>query len=467
MIKLPFNFKDIPTDAVRRVIELLNQPQLVQTVREAAQQVGATTDWGTAQVQESMRQAKRWLDSVSGRWTSQIPPSTAPIVNATGDVFSSRFSIAALSNTAASAYASFVSGYSDDQAIISETHRKLADACGTQAVLVLPSVAIALQAIAGHRMTNAGWIVPRSNALRLPNGGDVFSILQCFGKLIEAGAVNTCSAEDLEALIAGQNAAQSLGLLTVSPSILSNQTGGSSKGPSIQELFLETSKATQVPYVELRFDASLCDLTEWFPETTPVRQRIGAGVTAVIFSGDAFVGAGPCGILAGSNDFIQPIRELVRKFGWSASTMTHAMLLGSLSQNGDAKAWRQAPIGEVLTCTIANQLQRARRIAMQIEASPMVKSVEVLEQSHAIGPAPFNTIHRPTAVIQIVPVGNSDDLLNRLKSAERSVVGIANEGTVQLVIRSIDPSDDRDVVNAFGINDANSEPEATSTSETE
>ena len=192
-MRLPPFFKDLPNDAIKRVVDLLNQPQLVQTVKDAAKQLGATTEWGASQVQDSMKQAKRWLESVSQRWQASAPYEALPIINASGYVFPDGYSHQPVDQACNAAYLSAFAGTIDEKSIRSQLEQTLIDVTGAEAALVVHNVAVALQLIAMLPAGRDGWIAARTAGVRLPDGGAVFATMRQFGKIAEVGTNDSIS----------------------------------------------------------------------------------------------------------------------------------------------------------------------------------------------------------------------------------------------------------------------------------
>jgi L-seryl-tRNA(Ser) seleniumtransferase len=458
-MRLPPFFKDLPNDAVKRVVELLNQPQLVQTIKDTAHQIGAKTEWGASQVQDSMRQAKHWLDSMASRWRSVAPPSAIPVINATGLLFSGDYTIPPTDSASNAAYSSVFAGPIDERSVRVELESRIKQATGAESAIVLQSVSTALMFLALHPQAGNGWVIPRACGIRLPDGGDVFSIFRRFGKLDEIGTVNSLNQSDFRNALTLD--AKNKAIFQVFPRNL--DAGDLDESNPSANTGANLSRELGLINAELRYDGTLCNLADIFPDTVCVRSRIENGADVVAFTGDVLLGGPRCGILVGKSSFIEPLRTLVEQLGGAANPITLTMMLGALDANKDADAWKKSTLGEMVTCTLANQTNRAKRIALQLEGSPLVAKASAMELSLPVGTMIWSKYVLPTAVIDVTPKEDVDSIKQQLNRYKRKIVCNSTRTSIQFVMRSIDPADDREIVSAFGVYDEPSDENAAAT----
>ncbi len=448
-MRVPPFFKDLPNEAVKRVVDLLNQPQLVQTVKDAAQQIGVSTEWGASQVQDSMKQAKRWLDSVNARWRASAAPCSTPVINATGLVFTSELSLPPTDASTNAAYAGAFTGSIDDAAVRESLETQLAQMAGAESALVVHNVATAIQYIAMHPSLVHGIVLPRKHEIRLPDGGDVMSLVSRHNKVHEIGAVNSLTIHDFAATQLGTDTVKQTAVLQIYPTESFNNIAAELSDVDAQDAILARSLEYEQSTVEVRYDAALCDLHSVFPEACHIGSRIAKGVTAILFPGDMLIGAVRCGVIVGTSRFIDPIRELARVMGGTSSTLTNIMLLGALESNSSAEAWKQTLVGEMLTGSIENEMHRAKRIAAQLQGSTHIESASVSEQPVALGTSVWSHVKTPTAVIDVVAKNGIDALSQQLSKFKRRIVPRNVRGQIQIAMRTVDPADDREIVSAF------------------
>ena len=454
-MRFPNFIRELPSEAVSRVIDLLNQPQIVQSVKEAASQVGVNTERGVGQLQDSVRQAKRWIDAVKRRYTAATPPAAVAQINATGRVFVDHLSGPAAVESAAAAVNGVLSGYVDAAAVRKQLHEQIGDLAGGASSLVLHSVPAAIQCLAMHPSLSRGWVASRAAALRLPDGTDVIAMLQRLGHVVEAGTVNRCTSRELDAAIArtaeGKDG-KALGLLTMLPTAATAADATDSPLP-LEELFLAAAKREAIPAVEVRYDAVVCDLADTVPQAVTVTARLRSGVAAVLVPGEMLLGGPRCGIIVGTPEFVDPLRGLATDFGLYASPLTAAMMLGALAGNQTREAWLASPLGEIWTSSMANQRGRGERLAAQIRMSPLVAGVAVGERSLPVGGQPLDSIQLPSITLQVDPAGSVEALEKRLRDGGRGVLAMREGGKIVVALRTVDPADDQALVGAFGTED--------------
>lgn len=454
-MRLPPFFKDLPNDAVKRVVELLNQPQLIQTIKDTAHQIGATTEWGASQVQDSMRQAKHWLDSMASRWRSVAPPSAIPVINATGVILGGDYSLPPTDSAANAAYSSAFAGVVDQRAVRRELESRIAQISGAESALVLQSVSTALTYLAMHPQVSDGWVIPRACGIRLPDGGDVFSIFRRFGKFEEVGSVNSLCVDDFRSVLTADS--KNKAVFQAFP--MSLDTSHASDSTTYMNSVPSMARELGTANVELLYDGTLCDLGETLPGSNAVQGRIEKGVDIVVLPGDVLLGGPRCGILVGKASLIEPIRTLADQLGGLANPLTMTMLLGALDSNTDVETWKKSTLGEIIACTLANQSNRAKRIALQLEGSPLVAKASVSEQSLPMGSMIWRNFVSPTVVIDVVPKEDVESIKQQLARYKRKIAFNSTHSSVQIVMRGVDPADDRELVSAFGVFDEATEAE--------
>ncbi len=87
-MRFPSIIKDLlPSDSVKQLMDLVNQPNLVSGLKDAAQQLGWKEAWGTTQIQHAMMQTKKWMETFNSRWASENHETLRLGVNATGQLF--------------------------------------------------------------------------------------------------------------------------------------------------------------------------------------------------------------------------------------------------------------------------------------------------------------------------------------------------------------------------------------------
>jgi len=444
-MRLPSILKDLlPSDSVKQLMDLVNQPNLVSGLKDAAQQLGWKEAWGTTQLQHAMMQTKKWMETFNARWTSENHDTLRLGVNATGLLLSSRWSSVPLSSQAISTHAVVAGGYSEPNAIAQDLYGLLFSLTGGQACVVTHSVEQALVLLRQALPAGKRWAIPRADSIRLASGCDLVTLLSLENSnIIEIGASNTCTAEDFaKAFEAGAG-----GFVSVEPTRLSDSNSNVDRS---ETLAIQKAKEYRVPVVEVLLNGSLIDLASLGIATPVARNRLNAGADAVVLSGDGWFGGPPCGVIVGRDAFVKPLVDIAQRLGMTAHPLLMATLHATLVAGKDLATWNQTPLGLMASNGVENLLQRAKRLAIQIEGTPWVEKIVAASESFPVTTIPNDTLRLDSGVLKIEPRGISvKDLQAKLAARETPIWCLADDRHLTIVLRSIEPADDREIVAAF------------------
>ncbi len=203
-MKFPQRLQDlVPPDAVKQLVDLVAQPALVSGIKDAAHKLGWKESWNPTQLQEVMQQAKRWVESVAERFQPG-PSDLRNGINATGEIFSSRFLATPLSAECIRAQAMVQEGFVAGK-LTRSFESTLATLTGAERVLAVRSLPLAIQLLARVSHPSKGWLLPRSDCIRLPRHSwsekslDLRELLETLATPIkEIGASNECNEADIE-----------------------------------------------------------------------------------------------------------------------------------------------------------------------------------------------------------------------------------------------------------------------------
>lgn len=444
-MRLPSILKDLlPSDSVKQLMDLVNQPNLVSGLKDAAQQLGWKEAWGTTQLQHAMMQTKKWMETFNARWTSENHDTLRLGVNATGLLLSSRWSSVPLSSQAISTHAVVAGGYSEPNAITQDLYGLLLSLTVGQACVVTHSVEQAIILLRQALPAGKRWAIPRADSIRLASGCDLVSLLSPENSnIIEIGASNTCWAEDFtKAFEAGAG-----GFVSIEPTRLSDSN---SKVDRSETLATQKAKEYRVPVVEVLLNGSLIDLTSLGIASTVAGNCLNAGVDAVVLSGDGWLGGPPCGIIVGRDAFVKPLVDVALRFGMTAQPLLMATLHATLVAGKDLGAWNQTPLGLMASNGVENLQQRAKRLAIQIEGTPWVEKIDAVTESFPLTTIPNDTLRLDSGVLKIEPRGiSAKDLQAKLAARETPIWCLADDRHLKIVLRSVEPADDHEMVAAF------------------
>ena len=102
-MRFPIPFKDfLPVETIKQLSQLVSKPTLVNAMKEAAQKIGIKDPFQAGNIQQILQQAGRWMENASEPWLRNAQPGLLPGINATGELFSSRWCTHRLCNEAIS-----------------------------------------------------------------------------------------------------------------------------------------------------------------------------------------------------------------------------------------------------------------------------------------------------------------------------------------------------------------------------
>jgi L-seryl-tRNA(Ser) seleniumtransferase len=442
---LPSFLKDIlPSESVKQWMDLVTQPNLVAGLKDAAQQLGWKESWGTTQLQHSILQAKKWLEMFQERWQAGNPGRLKLGINATGKLVSSSWSNVPLPPAAISMQAYMASGYSRPESLADELERTVCKLTNAEACFATHNLELAVSAVASSIEDGRRWAIARADCIRFASGVDLVQLLGTSGgHPIEIGASNSCSAADWQ-----QAGSYSVGgFFGVSPSRLANPLHAEDRS----HIRLQSTSSGEKPlWVEILLDGSLLELAPiGMVNTTPI-ESFQAGSDIVIAPGNGLIGGPESGLVIGRSELIHRIKAHAQARGLVAGTATTAALHAAILAGNDVHLWRETPIGAMLSNGVENLVHRAKRLSMQLTGLPGLAEVENGREVFALADSPIESIRAESGFVRFKPKTLSiKDAQLKLAQRETPIWSVAEGDKLLLVMRSIDPADDNEIVQAF------------------
>lgn len=452
-MRIPGPFKDLlPVEAVKQLSQLVAQPALISALKEAAQKLGLKETLQATNIQQILQQTGRWMESVSEPWLRHAQPGLTAGINATGELFSGRWCTHRLGADAISILNQLHNQYAETTKLDSQLNQLMMGMTGAQSVLVVPSVSIALYLTAITDLaSNPGsqWVLPRVDCIRLPQsgttpGGNVRAILdQAKVRTIEIGTMQDCSRSDFsEALPTASGR-----LLLVSPNALPIETRQEHRRTS-----MDVAVQQNASIISILLDGSLHDLSSLGVPSTVIADCWDKNVELVMVPGDAFLGGPSCGILLGKKEILESISKMAESLGWQASSDTKAALLRTLQASTTFEDWKQLPIGSSLSISLKNMENRAKRLASQLAMHPAVERTYVEKRQCRIGAGAWSSVRMDSVVLQLFPKAiSASALAEQFASAPIPVWTNVQSDHIEMVLRTVDPGEDRLVVAPLGI----------------
>lgn len=449
MFRIPSGLQQIiPPAAAKKVLELLHQPVLTQAVKDAAQKIGWPEMQASGQVQEIWQQAKQWLESTLQSGHPHHPLASA-VINGTGKIFDSTLGGVPLPLGIADQAARMLS-YMTASSIEESLRETLCSQSGAEDALVVCSVEHAVGLLNHLPLAADGWLVPRGDYVSWNADSHFGNCLDTSTKAsIAIGSTTHCSENDLIQGLKGTRH----GVLRLSPNraMSVNPTGGAN---NVNDLpygvdLRQAETKNPVVHAELLLDGTLLDLqTSVFP-FVQAASRLKSGTSIVIIPGDRLLGGPGCGIVLGSKDCVSVLREAATKLRLKAQPLLACMLQLIVSKQVDVSTWRQHPVGAMLTNSLANLQDRAKRLEFQIQSGVDVVSCRTIERDESIGDFVWEKYKLPGVSLQI-------ELKNLERWAEHiqrdkglTILADRSGNSLTIQLRSIDPADDRLLADLF------------------
>ena len=438
-----------PRRAVPALGRLLTRPEVVEAIAEHGRE-SVVTALRTA-LEESRRAVAaggsveeedvlvtRVLAAVDDRSAAQL----TSVVNATGVLLHTNLGRAPLSVEAVAALTA-AAGTVDLEIDLDTGERGGRDApvrdpltrlTGAEAAFAVNNGAgalvLALTALAG----GGGVVVSRGELVEIGGSFRIPDIVRSAGtELVEVGTTNRTHAGDYRAAVeAGASA-----ILRVHPSNF--RMDGFVHQPTTAEL-VEVASTTGVPFID-DLGSGLLRARPTAPDEPVVAERIAAGVSVVVFSGDKLLGGPQAGIIAGEAALVERCRRAPLARALRLDKLVLAALAATLSAYerdaaGQLPVWRMA---EVDVTTL-----RARAEAIVDACADTGAEVVALEAVLGGGSTPGATL--PSAGVALT--GPADRLARLLRTGSPAVVPRIVDDRVVLDLRSVPPASDGQLIEA-------------------
>ncbi len=447
-MRFPIPFKDLlPIETIKQLSQLVSQPTLVNAIKEAAQKIGLKDPFQSGNIQQILQQAGRWMESVTEPWLANSKPGLLPGINATGELFSSRWCSHRICQDAIAQMNQLHSRYAESLKLDQQLRNLLIGLTSAQSVVIVPNTTVALYVLAlsnASTTESMNWILPRVDCVRLPQagtmqGGNVRAILdQANARTSEIGTNQDCTLNDfVEA-----NQGKATRLLIASPNSLPAELRFEHRSRAIS-----AAKQTGASVTEILMDGAVHDLTALGLTSKVIANCWDDGVDTMVVPGDALLGGPECGIILGKQNSMESVLKIADALGLHASSITKALLLRTLQASETSEQWRQLPIGASLSTSLENLQNRAERLVTQLATNPSFERVSLANKSCRMGAGVWSSQRLDSSVIQLFPKSiSSSAMAEQFAAGEIPIWTNVQSDHVELVMRSIEPDEDRLIV---------------------
>jgi L-seryl-tRNA(Ser) seleniumtransferase len=372
------------------------------------------------------------------------PPSSGPVINATGVVVGDPDLTPPMADAAVHAMTQVAGEYHRRGA---ELHKAIEhDLCsltGAEAALALSGFEAALNvALAGTAANREVLVI---EGIDPANTGIDWRRLAA-----RHSAVLRTSANDAALINAAAKQSGQLAAIVRSPE---------AEGPATIEEAASLARQSNATLIDVTPLAGIIDPAAYgLHSIETLRARLDSGVDLVVTDGAGLFGGPTCGILLGKRKLVESAAAhyvaSIAALDAAPAAALHATLAAYRDDHEGSAAFA-IPVWQLLSAPLANLRQRAERLAALIAASPVAASAEAVTAESTWGRSGSFSVSAPTWLIAIRPAsGDAASLLGRLRQGPYPIIGNVVDGAVHLDLRSVFPRWDQQLVAAFEPADA-------------
>ena len=459
---MPTNpFRNLPS-----VNQLLESPQLKSLVENANHSVvvsGVRTfmdrlrdQVATATGDVSIPTAQELAEKIAHWITREDQPHLRPVINATGVILHTGLGRAPLAQQAVDEMCLMATDYASVEINLQDGKRSqrdlavkrlLCEITGAESATVVNNNAaatmLALSAMAEGKevIVSRGQLVEIGGSYRLPD------VMECSrAKLREVGTTNKTRLSDYENAINENTGA----ILRVHPSNF--RVVGFTQSVDLPDL-VALAKKHKLPVIDDVGSGALVDFNQFGLTDEPlVRECVEQGADVVLFSGDKLVGGPQCGIVAGTDYWVEKIKKHPMTRAMRVDKLTLSALAATLRIYRDpAEANAKIPLLRMLSTSEENLKLRAERMASQISQASWVQSAEPVQDTSTMGGGTLPAQYLPTWCVAIRPEGITvNELAGKLRTGKTAIFGRINNEQLLLDLRTVDPKFDVTIVEIIG-----------------
>lgn len=382
-------------------------------------------------------------------------PSLRRVINATGVIIHTNLGRAPLARAAVEAIVEVALHYSNLEYDLNrgergrrESHCQelLSQLAGSEAAIVANNNAAAVLlvlntfAMGGEVIVSRGELVEIGGSFRIPE------VMEKSGaRLCEVGTTNRTRISDYEKAI-NENTRL---LLRVHPS--NYRVIGFTERPTVQEI-ADLAKRAGIPSFEDLGSGCLLDVGRYGVKDEPVvSESLKAGMSIVSFSGDKMLGGPQAGIIAGSKDMINQVRQNPLMRALRVDKSTYAAIEATLRLYEQGKAESEVPVIRAMALTPDLLRERTEQFARKIVAATEGAIETTLEAGESIvgaGSAPQVTL--PTILLALqaktLPAGSFHE---KLRSYKIPIITRTEKDKILIDLRTVTKEEEDIILDAL------------------
>jgi L-seryl-tRNA(Ser) seleniumtransferase len=426
---------------LRRLVEEVNRPLVVESARQALSGLRANIRRGLPDVELATALA-HLPQEVEGEARERLALSLRPVINATGVVLHTNLGRAPLGTEAVQHLASIARQYSNLEYDLVKGGRGRRDlhatkflnrVLGAEASIVVNNNAAALLLVLNTLAEGGEVVVSRGELIEI---GESFRIPEIMAKsgahLREVGTTNRTRVGDYRRALSRKTRL----LLRVHPSNF--MVVGFVERPTLKEL-AALARRRRLPLVEDLGSGLLVDVAPQGLPTEPVAATsLRAGVDIVTFSGDKLLGGSQAGIIAGKKKWVERCRRNPLFRALRVDKLSYAALEATL-QNYLRGTLDDVPVLRLIREPVERVAARAEELRAGLEKELAGRAQVGVSAGRSVvggGSAPGYSL--PTRLVTILPASiSAAELAARLRHSQPPVIVRVEASRVLVDLRTV------------------------------
>ncbi|MEP6718156.1 MAG: L-seryl-tRNA(Sec) selenium transferase [bacterium] len=455
------SFRAIPSvdqllrsDAAVKLREVVGPSRLTAIAREVTDRLRAQIESGGLRDRSKKALLAEGVQLLQQAGDDEALLAFRRVINATGVILHTNLGRAPLSAAARTAVASEAAGYCTLEYDLSTGERGkrggraeqlLIQLTGAEGALVVNNCAAAALLILTVLAHDGETIVSRGELVEI--GGDfrVPDVMANSGtRMIEVGTTNRTRLEDYRQAI-NENTRL---IMRVHPS--NYRVVGFTSSPNLADLSALAHDAVLLLYEDAG-SGVLADLTKYGLGDEPIiSESIAAGADVVTFSGDKLLGGPQAGLIVGNRKVIDRLRTSALYRALRADKLCLAALEATLDAHRRG-ALEEIPTLRMLSQSVEAIETRARNLIQRLEElGPSGLKATTVQGHSAVGGGSGPNVHPPTALVALDhETLSANEIESSLRAASPPVIGRIADGHVLLDLRTVDISEEPDVITAL------------------
>jgi L-seryl-tRNA(Ser) seleniumtransferase len=442
------------SDALIQLREAIGTQRLTAIVREVTDQMRAQIESGGLRDSSKEALLAAGIQRVQQAGDRETLRGLRRVINATGVILHTNLGRAPLSEAARAAVASEAAGYCTLEYDLSTGERGkrgsqaeelLVQLTGAEAALIVNNCASAALLILTVLAHDGETIVSRGELVEI--GGDfrVPDVMSNSGtRMVEVGTTNRTLLEDYHRAI-NENTRL---IMRVHPS--NYRVIGFTTSPDLASLSSLAHEAGLFLYEDAGSGA-ITDLTNYGLGDEPIiSESIATGADIVTFSGDKLLGGPQAGLIVGRSEIIERLRRNPLYRALRADKLCLAALEATLDAHRRGTL-EEIPALQMLSLGADTIETRARSFIQRFDDGRRSGlKAAVIEGHSAVGGGSGPNVHPVTALIALDhPTLGADEIESKLRAASPPVISRISQGHVLLDLRTIDISEESDLLGAL------------------